>query len=188
MTPWSAQDEARARDSDTAHAVAQRLIYPEIFGVSHTALSFEAVHKPDSEHSRILDAEMGVDRVVYVSVDGLRSPLKFTVQERFRSPEAAQWQDLTITEWYTNSAGGSPAELYRINAGLFVYGYYDKEKDEFLDVIAVDTAAMLRGIVQGVLRYDRGRNKRNQTFIAIKFSELERNGVVVWRMPRRRIA
>ncbi len=180
--------EARAADSETAHIAAQRLIYPALFGVPQSALSFEAIHKPDSEHSRILDAEMGVDRVVHVAVDGLRSPLKFTVQERFRSPRYAPNQDITLTEWYTNSAGGKPAELYKINAGLFVYGYFDGQKDAFLDAIAVDTVAMLRAIAQGSLRYVSRENDRRQTFLAIKFGELERCGVVTWRMPRRHIA
>lgn len=188
MVAWSGQDEARAKDSDTAHLAAQRLIYPALFGVPQFALSFEAVHKPESDHARILDAEMGVDRIVRVAVDGLRNPLKFTVQERFRDPEAARWQDLTVTEWYSSGSGGSPAELYRINAGLFVYGYFDKGKDEFLDAIAVDTVAMLRAIAQGGLQYTSQDNDRKQTFIAIKFRDLERSGAVVWRIPKRRIA
>lgn len=185
---WSESDESRAADSNAAHLAAQRLIYPALFGVPQSALSFEAVHKPDSEHSRILDAEMGVDRIIHVTTDGLRNPLKFTVQERFRDPGAVRWQDLTVTEWYHNDSGGSPAELYRINAGLFVYGYYDKGTKAFLDAIAVNTVTMLQALVQGKLQYTSRTNDRGQTFFAIKFGDLERWGAVTWRMPQLRIA
>lgn len=83
---------------------------------------------------------------------------------------------------YCRRQRGSPLDV------LLTNGYFNREKDEFLDAIAVDTVAMLRALAQGSLRYISKENDRRQTFLAIKFGELERCGVVTWRMPRRHIA
>jgi hypothetical protein len=60
-----------------------------------------------------------------VTTHGLRAPLGFTIQERFRRPRYAEFQDLTLTEWNGNS--NLPSELYKIRAGMFLYGYYSEE-------------------------------------------------------------
>jgi hypothetical protein len=181
---WGPEDDARAGFSDLAHRAAQDLIYPQIFGVDRARLSFEDIDKRGSDVARLLDKEWATDRIVRVSVDGLRAPLGFAVQERFRQARYADHRDITITEWYQER--NIPAELYRLKSGLFVYGYFDDEKGIFPDAIAVNTVSLLYALATGRIQrqtQEARRNDRYQTFICIPFKALEEAGLVIWRSP-----
>lgn len=171
-------DQSHKDFSDKAHKAAQTLIYPKIFRTSK--LVFETTDLKDSEHSRILDGEMGIDRIVYVTVENLNAPIKFTIQERFRTPQYYKWQDITITEWNNNS--NLPSELYKINSGYFVYGYYDVDKNYFLDAICVSVPDLLHSIATNRLIYSRRMNPKNQYFIGIKFTDLAKSSLITWRI------
>ncbi len=171
-------DQSHKDFSDKAHLAAQKLIYPKIFNTNN--LKFETTDLKDSEHSRILDGEMGIDRIVYVIVDNLKAPIKFTIQERFRSPQYLKWQDITITEWNNNS--NLPSELYKINSGYFVYGYFDVTRNIFLDAICISVPDLLHSIVTNSLVYSRRINPKNQNFIGLKFQDLHNVGLVTWRL------
>ena len=179
-TPY---DKRRAEWSDRAHRAAQELIYPEVFGVPKERLQFESTLLADSPRGEVLDGELGVDRIVHVSVGGLMKPIQFTVQERFRSPAYAKYQDLTVTEW--NHASGLPSELYKITAELFLYGYYDDQARRFTDALLVNVADLKFGITRGTLRYERVfYEAKQQSFLTFKFSGLEQAGAVVYRKSR----
>lgn len=162
--------------SNKAHIEARQLIYPQLFGAHPERLAFENVSFGASDRETVLDGEMGVDRIVRVTVQQLNAPLVFTVQERFRRPEFAAYRDLTITEW--NHASNLPSELYKINAGLFLYGYYDEGERRFLDAIAIGVTDILLAITRGSIHYQRKPNKKQQTFLAFKFSDMDAAGVV----------
>ncbi len=132
------------------------------------------------EMGKILDGEMGVDRIVNVTTKSLLAPIVFTVQERFRRPQFAKYQDLTITEW--NHVSGMPSELYKINAGLFLYGYYDMNRKVFVDAICVTVPDLLLAIVTDEIKYEKRRNKKQQTFFTFKFEDLIDVGVVCYRL------
>ncbi len=166
--------------SNAAHLAAQQQVYPFIFNVPQKALTFEDTLLAQDERCRILDGEMAVDRIVHVSVLKLRAPLVFTIQERFRRPNFAHYQDITITEW--NHASNLPSELYKMNAVLFVYGYYAEVSQKFIDAIAVDVPALFQAIAAGRIHYEKQQNKKQQDFLSFKFADLERSGVVYWHM------
>jgi hypothetical protein len=167
-----------AKFSNIAHKAARNQIYPLIFKT--TNLEFEDTLLAMGERERILDGEMGVDRIVKVSVKTLHAPLIFTVQERFRRPEFAKYKDLTITEW--NNASNLPSELYKINAGIFLYGYFDENSDRFLDAIAINVTDLLLVITRQKIKFDFQMNKKQQSFFAFSFDDLKSSGVVVYRM------
>lgn len=162
--------------SDLAHMAARRLIYPHVFG---DALQYEDTTQ-DDPRSRILDGEMSVDRIVKISVDALRMPLSASVQERFRLPKYAPYQDITMTEW--NGATGLPSELYKIQAFYFVYGYFDPQRATFLDAVVIDTPALQRALCGGALRYTKRNNEKQQTFFTFKFRDLQDVGALLWRL------
>ena len=170
-------EQKNADFSTWAHLAARRLIYPRIFGTEN--LSFEDTSLTVSPRSQILDGEMAIDRIVRVHICNLGAPLVFTMQERFRTPGYAKWLDVTITEW--NHASDLPSELYKINAGLFLYGYYDEVADTFLDAICLHTSSLLLALAHGRLVYRRQRNKKDQTFLGFSFSDLALSGIVAWR-------
>lgn len=128
-------EQDNADFSNRAHMRARDVLYPRIFNVRRERLQFEDTLLAQSDRAKILDGEMGVDRIVRVTIHNLHAPLMFTVQERFRRPEFAKYQDMTVTEW--NHASNSPSELYKINAGLFVYGYFDERSGRFPDAIVI---------------------------------------------------
>lgn len=175
-TPYSAANQSL---SDAGHKAAQRLLYPRLFGVDASELAFESTTLNLGDRERILDGEMGIDRIVRVSVAHLRHPLGFTIQERFRQPKYASWRDITITEWNHNS--NKPSELYKINAGLFLYGYHDPWSDDFIEAVAIDTTALLVAISKHDVRWTQGTNRRsNQSFFCFRFDDLLAAGLVAF--------
>lgn len=174
-TPYSSKN---AKFSNDAHAAAQSLIYPRVFGLPLQNLEFEDTLLNLNKRGEALDGQMAIDRIVKVTARaGLKQPLTFTVQERFRKPHFLKYQDITITEWNHNS--NLPSELYKITANIFVYGYFDGVK--FLDYIAANVTSMLSGICNNTLAYTRKPNpKNNQTFIGVKFSALSRAGCLIY--------
>lgn len=164
--------------SNTAHEAARRLVYPYIFNVPANCIDYESTLLGDSERSSVYDAELGIDRIANVTVNELHNPIKFVVQERFRRPKYASYRDITITEW--NNASNLPSELYKISAGLFVYGYYDADKDKFIDAIAVHVSRLLHEIVTNGIKYRRNRNTKQQDFLSFTFTDLAAANCVAW--------
>lgn len=182
--PATVYEQANAFFSNRAHMAARTMLYPRIFRTPVERMAFEDTLLAMSERAQILDGEMGVDRIVRVSVYNLRAPIVFTVQERFRRPEFARYRDLTITEW--NHASDLPSELYKINAGLFVYGYYDEGQSRFVDAIAINVTNLLLSIARQEVRYLTRRNKKRQTFLAFDFDSLEAAGVIKYWLKKER--
>jgi hypothetical protein len=176
LTPYCS---ANQKFSDAAHAAAQAAVYPDVLGCEFDSLSFESSSVGDGGDRAILDGQMAVDRIVSVTVAGLRGPIEHTVQERFRRPGYSRYRDLTITEW--NHASNEKSELYKLKAGIFLYGYFDPLTEEFGEVIAVNTSSLLVAIGSGAISYTRHENRRSiQSFLCITFDALHESGVVVW--------
>jgi len=184
--PATVYEQANASFSNRAHMAARTMLYPRIFRTPVERMAFEDTLLAMSERAQILDGEMGVDRIVRVKIHNLPAPLVFTVQERFRRPEFAKYQDLTVTEW--NHASNLPSELYKINAGLFLYGYFDERITVFVDAIAIGVTDMLLAIATRRLRYDRRWNKKRQTFLTLRFDDMEKAGIVRYWLAREREA
>lgn len=176
-TPYST---INANFSNRAHEYARDKIYPALFGVDRGQLVFDAdTLLSDSARGRVLDGQMAVDRIVRVTVNRLRQPLVFTIQERFRRPKWADRRDITITEW--NHATNQPSELYKLEANLFVYGYFNEQAPAFIEVVAVNTAALLQAIASSAVPYTVERNKRsNQSFLALTFNDLVAHGLLAY--------
>jgi hypothetical protein len=154
-----------------AHLAAQTQVYPRLWP---NATKLQFVDKTKS----VMDLEYAIDCIAAVSVEGLKRPLKFFIQERFREVDYSRhYSDVTVTEM--NVINDLPSELHKIAAHYLVYGYYDKNTDEIVDAVVVNVAQMLTGIAEGVIRYIRKpRKSKDQTFIAIEFDELERNNAL----------
>jgi hypothetical protein len=172
--------------SDKAHAAAQSLVYPQLFKCHEDRLTFDSASVSDGGEKAILDGQMAVDRLVKVTVDGLRYPIEHTVQERFRRPGYRNYRDITITEW--NHASNQPSELYKIKCGIFTYGYYHEDSNCFGDVIAVDVSAFLMAMTTGGLSYSKKTNRKRQDFICITFEALHEAGVVLAHMDEAKTA
>lgn len=173
---------SNAAFSDKAHIAAQTQIYPHVFNTSSENITYETVtlsENPDDQRSKILDGELAIDRVINVSLKTFPFPLSYTVQERFRKTKFKKYQDITITEYNHNS--GLPSELYKLSGGLFVYGYYDDEKDKIDQFVVFSSSALLVNIASGVLKIDkRGINPRsNQSFVTFKFDTLRKHGLIL---------
>jgi len=161
-------DTRRMEDSKKAHLAAQKQVYPVIF--PHVPLAFEDVT------GTIRDLEYAIDVQVAVTLRQLRAPLRFSVQERWREPDAMPWGDVTVTEW--NLASDTPSELHKLSAQLFVYGFYDKAADRIVAAVCVDVPRMLRALALGKLRY-REQRRNDQSFLGFGVRDLEAVGAVV---------
>ena len=166
---------ANADFSNIAHTSARQTIYPLLFGVDTAMLQFDSdtlLHQ--SKRGELLDGEMAIDRIVRVTVNKLKRPLVFTVQERFRRPWYSPYRDLTITTW--NNKTNQPSELYKLEANLFVYGYFDEHSNRFGEVVALNNTLLLMSIANGTLTYIEKGNDKQQSFIALGFEELTHIG------------
>ena len=172
-TPYSQKLQAF---SDKGHACAQASIYPLIF--PNSQLQF--IPLPEDQ-AMTIDADMGMDRRVLVKVQSLRESFQVMVQERFRKPEWARYQDITVTEWNNNS--NQPGELYKIKAEMFLYAYYDETANRFLEAIAFSVLNLKIALAQGTIPYTtpNPNSRSNQTFLCFKFDDLEKQHIAVFR-------
>jgi hypothetical protein len=167
--------------SNQGHMRARIDIYPLLFSVPGDRISYIEL-----ANAKERDYDQGIDKTVRVSVPGLRGKLGFTVQERFRRPKYASNRDITITEFNRNS--GMLSELYKIEADLILYGYYNPDTDAFIESIACWVPLLKANIARGTLSRKTELNRRsNQDFLCFKFDELERlPGIVAfhknWRL------
>ncbi len=176
-TPFSPEN---ARLSKEAHVAAEKDIYPYLFRTDTEHLLFEETiidtNNPNERYN-ILDGEQGIDYIVKVSVEKFNFPFSFSFQERFRKADYAWFRDVTITEMNENS--GQPSELYKIGAGMFIYGYYDFKEKYFTEVVIINTAKMLLALARKELMYARGHNPRsNQSFITLTFENLAKAKII----------
>jgi hypothetical protein len=172
-TPYSEENQ---EFSNQAHLCARREVYPLLFNVPATHLNY-----PDHPQAQERDYWQGIDRTVEVQTPGLRGNLRFSVQERFRRPQYAPYRDMTITEY--NQRSHQLGELYKMEAWLFVYGYYVPQQDRFIEVIACWVPQLMLNIARGTIRGNKRDNPRSsQPFKYFKFEDLERlQGVVEFR-------
>ena len=189
-TPYSDKNQ---KFSDLAHISAQEKIYPLLFNARNEALKYTSTSLSMGEKEKILDGEMAIDRLVKVKVDWFRNDLEFAIQERFREKKFASFRDVTITEW--NNKTNLPSELFKIHAGIFLYGYFDTDINDFIDWIAFDVTALLHRLVtrkQTIRTFaeakikktyiTRSHNERSgQDFLNFRFDDLEKAGVVLCR-------
>lgn len=170
-----------------AHLAARRQVYPLIFGTDE--VSYEDVRLETSPRGKILDGELGVDVVARPSRPDLdlgpgrtklNSRLHFYVQERFRRPRYRGYGDVTITEF--NHASGEPSELYKIAAGLMLYGLYNESTGLFESAYAIDVCRTILALQRGVLPFTKERNRKAQDFVCLKLPDLARNGCLLWRL------
>lgn len=179
ITPYSEENKSF---TDAAHLSARSQVYPKIFGVQPTQISYEK--QEDlllDKRWQILDGQMGIDQLIKVSVQDLRHPLPFTVQERFREMKYQRYKDITITE--NNGVSGAIAELYKLQADYFLYGYFNQSKSEIADAVLVPVSSLKRKLVLKTLGYTKSPNPRSsQQFISIKFDDLQKHNLLEWQL------
>ena len=174
-------DHSRAEFSNKAHNKARSVLYPTLFKTTLNNLAYHSTLLEMGGKEQIMDAEMGIDVLVEVTVYKLREPLKFVFQERWREPKYRSWQDLTITEW--NHASNLPSELYKITAGMFLYGYYDLKADLILEALVINVPALLYSIVTKSLQWKlQFVERKRQTFLYFTFKDLYDANLVMYHL------
>ncbi|MGH3540782.1 MAG: hypothetical protein ACRDTO_00155 [Mycobacterium sp.] len=151
-----------------AHLAAQAQFYPRMF---RNGVAFEDTTK--TTH----DLDYAIDCLLSVTAPGFRAPIPLSVQERFRQPHEMHWGDVTITEW--NLASNQPSELHKLGAQMFVYGFYDENRNEIICAVAVDVALLQWGLAHNALDYER-RSRGDQHFIALRYEALKRFGAILF--------
>lgn len=159
-----------------AHLAAQRQFYPPMN--DYRSIKFQDTVGSDLDMKHCIDFRLGLKR------PGLKAPMVISVQERWRRPEFRRFRDVTITAW--NLATNLPAELHKLDAHIFVYGFYDEATDRIVEATAIRTVDMVAGIHSGRLEYQEGtRGDLNQSFVSIKVDALKRIGAIIYRQEDR---
>ena len=151
-----------------AHLAAQTQFYPKMYPAGVEFLDTVGT---------VRDLEYAIDCQLAITVRDLRAPISLAVQERFRQPHEMHWGDITVTEW--NLASDQPSELHKLGAQMFVYGFYDDERDRICLAVAVDVGLMQWALANGELGYER-RRRGDQSFLGIKYTALKELGAVLF--------
>lgn len=179
----------QASFSEIAHEAAKVHLYPSLFGTPD--IEFERFDVEDEDFGSVFDGRLGIDIVArpnrenapgYEDRNPLRSRLHFYVQERFRRASYAHFGDVTITEF--NHASGTPSELYKIAAGLMMYGVYDEDAEFFVCAYAIDVARTLLAIQRRKLSFSRNQNRKGQDFVCLAIADLRKTGCILWSHPK----
>lgn len=172
-TPYSFKNQSF---TDKAHKAACDQIYPKLFLENH--LEFRACNVNAGGKDAIYDGEMSIDYIVSVQLKDFQSPLRFTIQERFRQVKFADFKDITITTW--NYQTDKPSELYKMDCSLFLYGYYDSTEDSFVDWVVFCPQSLKIALLEKRIAFGTGCNPRsNQGFITITFDALRKEKLLV---------
>jgi len=176
----TAFDEIAKEFSNAAHNKACEVFYPELF--NNLLFEFDDnVQFESGEVGRVLDGMLAIDRIAKVELidTSLRAPIILTIQERFRKPQYMSFADLTITEWNTET--NKESEFHKLAAHMFVYGFYDSNRDVLIEVMSIDIVKLMLSIIHNKITYRRGNNgpPKNQDFISIKYTELLRSGTIL---------
>lgn len=173
-------EQAQGSFSYSAHLAAREQIYPLLFASKD--ITYEDVRMDRSYRGKVLDGEMGVDVVIRSrnSSGKFSDRLPFFVQERFRRPSFGHYANITITEF--NHASDQASELHKIAAGVMVYGLFDEDVDVFTAAFAVDVARLMLYLQHDAMPFERRTNKKAQSFICLKFSDLHKASCLLWRL------
>lgn len=179
-------NQDRQAFSTEAHYAALDLIYPRLLpGCDYSVESVTKAANQNDPRAQALDCYLGIDYLIHLhsSEPTLRAPLPITVQERFREPKYAHYQDVTLTEW--NPRTSQLGEIYKIAAQWLLYAYYDPQDQRFLDAICIKTADLIAAFSkrQIIGRHQAGV-KAEQSFISFSFADLHRVKAVVWHMTK----
>lgn len=163
-TPYSTEN---ANKSNVAHGLALRQFYPTCF--ANIDYEIESAVGLANDFNRAID---------YIArLKEKSGNLNLTIQERFRSDKYRHYQDITITEF--NRASDMAGELYKMEADLIVYGYFNESITQLSDTIAIWCAPLKIALVTKRLKYRVGFNQRSQQdFITITFDDLYRQDLV----------
>lgn len=177
-------DPSRMSFTDAAHRAALDQVYPLVFeGLSYRIEDVAAKEGNRNARTEALDFYLGIDSVVHFNNPGIE-PMILTVQERFRQPEFQPYQDITITAG--NNKTHQDGESKKLAAQLFLYGYYSQAENRVLDAIAVDVTTLVMALQRGEIKATRQNgNHKEQPFIAIEFSALDRCKAVAWHLGSR---
>ncbi|MGH3447089.1 MAG: hypothetical protein ACRDP4_05655 [Nocardioidaceae bacterium] len=156
-----------------AHVAAETQFYPLMWP---GGVAFEDVTKTAQ------DLDYAIDCQLAVTVDGLKAPIRMSIQERFRQPEGMDYGDITVTEW--NLDTNLPSELHKLGAQMFVYGFYDESCDHIVLAVAVDVGLMQWALAHDELPYVR-RRRGDQSFLGFRFGALRKLGAVLHVHDRR---
>ena len=122
----------RAFTDHIHNEVALRIIYP--------ALKWEK-KDVDADALARSDMEDGID---YIFTDDGRNAI--SVQERFRNPEYARYDDFTLRyrRPYNPQKDRIDSEFFKIKADVFVYGILNPSRDGFAKFAVIDMKGFFR--------------------------------------------
>ena len=177
QTPYSSENQ---KFSDNAHVVAQKEIYPVLFPRKmklQSPLQFTSTSLSMGPREKIYDGEKAIDRLIQVHSHYFMRPFSFSVQERFRRVKYEPFQDLTVTLW--NDKSSLESEAYKIQAGYFVYGYFDENENTFRSWVLCNTTQLMYLLTKGKCFDTQTNHRSDQTFVTVPFDVLRGEGIIV---------
>ncbi|CAB1129535.1 protein of unknown function [Candidatus Hydrogenisulfobacillus filiaventi] len=174
--------------SDKGHRIAMQRIYPAWWGVPAGSVAEVEVRRSDDagDVNRTLDLSLSVDYVLEVRPPGAtpRTPqwIRLSVQERFRRQTPPERRDVTITLW--NPCSHTPSEYHKGVPQWLLTGWLNQSETDLEDAVVVSWPDLQLAIMAGDIPVQERINHRTgQPFWILRVSDLDRGGLVRWRLP-----
>jgi len=148
------------------------------------------------------DKKVGVDLILSVTssyIKNQRMPIDLWIQERWRPIKYHKYHEITLTEW--NNTTGEPSEIYKVKAGLLLYGYVNGDfrdpytsPTQFYEVIAVALSQLFYDAFVGTtnLKLSENINERTEQSFRVmpidpysKWRVWYRNYEKNWELPKK---
>ncbi|WDC90827.1 hypothetical protein [Priestia megaterium] len=177
--------------------LALEQIYPKIFENYFYSLEDVSVEGAPGPRGQIYDRELKVDMVAKVrpkyfhfSKDShLQGSDSIHIQQRILRARDACYAP-TVTFTVMSAYSGRESEWYNLdNIGMYVCSIVDDKSEEIADWVCIKHPYRIKEMVRaGTLHAVLHRNKANDVdFFSIKISELEKHGLISYRMDKKHL-
>ncbi|MGE7219624.1 hypothetical protein ACQKJC_24620 [Priestia koreensis] len=184
---------ARYVFSQNGHKKALEMCYPEYFKNQIFFLEEVSMECCRDIRGQVLDQEFAVDMIAKTKLKMKESEINdleidgfdtVTIQEKVLKPHHLYY-DETVTLTVRKENTNQESEWFKLgNISLYVWIYYDKDRDEIVDWIAVENPVRIRDKVRKkeIPFNTRLSGDSNCTFVSIKVADLERHNLISARM------
>lgn len=177
--------------------LALEQIYPKIFEEYFYSLEDVSVEGAPGPRGQFYDQELKVDIVAkirlkhyYPTKDShLQGSDSIHIQQRILRPREACCSP-TVTFSVMSSYSRREGEWYNLdNIGMYVCAILDEKNNAFVDWLCIKNPYRIKEMVRaGTLHAVLKRNPRNHVdFFSIKISELEKHGLISYRMDKKHL-
>lgn len=155
--------------TEVMHNIIRKKYYPKIWKDFVSVESFTTGGK-----NKEFDLKLGIDRRIILKKSSL------LIQERFRRSNYYHYNDLTI-RFKRPLHKQEFSEFFKIKADLFVYGWANKEMNDFLGIRIIKIKELIELIKAKKIKFKTQENPDGSSnFLIISFNDIPKDLIFYW--------